>query len=195
MSGRDEAQVKVCPGITFPFLSRATAVNCCVPSRASVAVAGLTVTDLTTCATESEAVPGTPAVIAVIVATPFPRALATPVAGSTVATPGTELLQENVCPGMRLPFPSRATAVNCCVSPSASSVELAGETTTDLTTCATDSDALPGTPFAVAVIVATPFPSAVARPVAGSTVATPGGELVQANVCPGIAFPFAWTSS
>ena len=81
-----------------------------------------------------------------------------------------------------MPFASFATAVNCCVSPSASSVAVAGLTTTEPTACTTDSTAVPDTPAIVAEIVATPFATAVARPVTGSMATTPAGDADQANV-------------
>src|SRR5207249_85975 len=121
------------------------------------------------------AVPATPAAVAVIVALPFATAVTSPPA-STRATSGLSAVHVNACPGTTLPFASFATAVNCCVSPSASSVAVAGLTTTEPTACTTDSTAVPDTPAIVAEIVATPFATAVARPVTGSMATTPAGD-------------------
>ena len=127
------------------------------------------------------ALPATPAAVAVIVALPFATAVTIPPA-STRATSGLSAVHVNACPGTTLPFASFATAVNCCVSPSASSVAVAGLTTTEPTACTTDSTAVPDTPAIVAEIVATPFATAVARPVTGSMATTPAGDADQANV-------------
>src|SRR5439155_19522802 len=129
-----------------------------------------------TCDTNSEAVPDTPPVVAVIVVRRFAAVVARPVAGSIVATPVGAADQLNTCPATVFPFRSCATAVNCCERPSASSVVLTGLTTTDVTICATDSAAVPATPPVVAVIVATPFASAVATPVTASNVASPAAD-------------------
>src|SRR5439155_1719439 len=136
------------------------------------------------------AVPETPPVVAVITAVPTASALASPF-GSTLAMSGCAEAHVKACPGTGFPFASCATAVNCCVSPSASSVAVAGLTTTEPTACTTDSTAVPDTPAIVAEIVATPFATAVARPVTGSMATTPAGDADQANVPPGTPFPFA----
>ena len=47
MAGALLAQVKVMPGITWPFSSRACAMYCCVAPMSKEAVAGITVTDAT----------------------------------------------------------------------------------------------------------------------------------------------------
>src|SRR6266545_4786874 len=185
----DDVQAKLCPGMTVPPASFATALNRCVsPSAVSVAVAGVTSTDAIACATESVAVPATPAAVAVMVADPIASPVARPV-WSTLAIAGTDELQAKSCPATVLPFASFARALNCCARPTAPSVADAGATATDATTCATDSDAVPETPLAVAVIVAAPLPIAVARPVVGLTAATPPGDDVQVNVWPGTTFP------
>src|SRR2546425_1282992 len=182
-------QVKTCPGTAFPFPSCATALNCCMrPSASSVALAGLTPTDLTICATDIAAAPDTPAVVAVIVALPFPTALTTPPA-STEATRGLSDFHVNDRPGMTLPLASFAVAVNCCVSPRASSAAVAGLTTTDPTACAIDSVALPETPAVAAVMSADPIASPVARPF-WSTLAMAGADEVQVKACPATGFPF-----
>src|SRR5213593_2503556 len=52
-------------------------------------------------------------------------------------------------------------------------------------------DAPPETPAVVAMIVAGPLAIAVARPVAGSTAATPDADDVQLNAWPGTTLPLA----
>src|SRR5207249_3910094 len=143
---------------------------CCVsPSASSVAVAGLTTTEPTACATDSTAVPDTPAVVAEIVATPFATAVARPVTGSMATTPAGDAHQANVCPGTTFP--------------------VAAVTTTEVMTCATESVAVPTTPAAVAVIVTEPGARPVASPVA-STVAIAGSDELQVNVWPATGRPF-----
>src|SRR5881628_2579995 len=191
-SPSDDVHVNDWPGTTLPFASLATALNCCVsPSTSSVADAGVTTTDVTACSTDSVAVPDTPPVVAVMVVTPFASAVARPVAASTVATAGDEDVQLKICPAMVFPFASFAVALNCCGRPSASSVTAAGLTSTRTTTWETLRIAVPGTPAVVAVIVANPFPSAVATPVAASITATPVGAALHVNVWPGAVLPFA----
>src|SRR6266511_2528064 len=188
----DDFQVNVRSGTGLPRASLAMASKCCVSPRAlRVAVAGLTSTATTTCKTPSVADPDTPAVVAVIVAVPLASAVARPVAGSTVATPGANDVQLNAWPGTAFPFASRATAPNCCDSPSAPKAAVAGLTLTDETTWATNSCADPVTPPAVAVIVVGPLPIAVTRPVAGAAVATPGADDAQLKDWPRMALPFA----
>src|SRR2546425_12924220 len=97
---------------------------------------------------------------------------------------GAREVQVNVCPATVRWFPSRAAALNCCERLRPASVADAGLTTTDRTICDTDSVVVPDTPPVVAVIVATPFATAVARPVAGSIVATPVGAAHQVKTCP-----------
>src|SRR5437879_651918 len=186
----DADHAKVRPRITLPPASRATALKDCVRPRAlSVAVAGETTTDVSTCCTESVAVPDAPAVVAVIVTEPGARPVATPVP-STVAITGSDELHANVWPATVRPLPSSATALNCCSRPTAASAALAGLNTTDRTTCATEQVALPEIPLVVAVIVAPPFARAVTIPLT-STGATRGLSEVHENAGPGVALPLA----
>ena len=183
-------QVKLRPRITLPLASCAIAVNGCASPRASsVADAGVTTTEVMTCATERVAVPTTPAAVAVIVTEPGARPVASPVA-STVAIAGSDELQVNVWPATGRPFPSSATAPYCCSKLTLASAADAGLTTTDLTICATASVAVPETPLAAAVIMAVPFPIAVTTPL-GSTRATSVLSDVHANGCPEMTLPFA----
>ena len=86
-----------------------------------------------------------------------------------------------------------AFATNCCVAPS-SIIASAGLTVTVATTglggggSVTESVAVPDMLSAVAVIMASPAPTPVARPSA-STVATISSELDHLNSTPGITMP------
>ena len=73
--------------------------------------------------------PVTPSAVAEMVAAPSLTAVASPVSGSTVATGLSPLVHANTMPGMGVPSASRASAVNCCVIPSAVSVAVPGVTT------------------------------------------------------------------
>ena len=71
-------------------------------------------------------IPSAPAVMLVV---PLATAVARPVAASTVATAASLVAQVNVgCVVSAFPLASDATAVNCCVAPSAVSVAVAGVT-------------------------------------------------------------------
>src|SRR3989442_241171 len=171
----DADHAKVRPRITLPPASRATALKDCVRPRAlSVAVAGETTTDVSTCCTESVAVPDAPAVVAVIVTEPGARPVVSPVP-STVAITGSDELHANVWPATVRPLPSSATALNCCGRPTAASAALAGLNTTDRTTCATEQVALPAIPFVPSPwsVVATIGPVLVPPVAVNSTVGPP----------------------
>src|SRR5438132_9310981 len=81
---------------------------------------------------DNVAVPDTPPVVAVMTVVPIASAVVSPFR-STLARSGCEETQVKVCPGTGFPLASCATAVNCCVSPTARDAT-AGLTTTDLTT-------------------------------------------------------------
>ena len=123
-----------------------------------------------------------------IVATPFASAVAMPVTGSIVATPAGDADHAKVRPRITLPPASRATALKDCVRPRALSVAVAGETTTDVSTCCTESVAVPDAPAVVAVIVTEPGARPVASPVP-STVAITGSDELHANVWPATVRP------
>src|SRR2546422_11183066 len=106
-----------------------------------------------------------------------------PVTGSIVATPAGDADHAKVRPRITLPPASRATALKDCVRPRALSVAVAGETTTDVSTCCTESVAVPDAPAVVAVIVTEPGARPVATPVP-STVAITGSDELHANVWP-----------
>jgi hypothetical protein len=116
--------------------SLVTAVNCCVPPRASVAEVGLTVTVLTGGGGAGltvivGVVALTDSLVAVIVAMPTPTAVTRPEA-DTVRT--AVLLEAHVTsrPVSTLLLASRVTAVSCCVAPATIGV-VAVESVTDAT--------------------------------------------------------------
>ncbi len=121
-------QVNVLPEIELPFASVTLAVSCTVsPSDTRVAEAGVTTTLETACATVSDAEPETPSTVAVIAVVPLATAATNP-EEFTVAVLVLVDDQVNVLFEMVLPEPSLATAVNCCVAPSAVSVLVLGVT-------------------------------------------------------------------
>src|SRR2546428_12036218 len=95
-----------------------------------------------------------------------------PVTRSEEHTPELQSRSQIACRLLLDHFRSCATALNCCERPSASSVVLTGLTTTDVTICATDSAAVPATPPVAAVIVATPFATAVPTPLSATEATT-----------------------
>src|SRR3989442_12001565 len=125
--------------------------------------------------------PDTPPVVGAIVATPFASAVAMPVTGSIVATPAGDAHHAKVRPRITLPPASRATALKDCVRPKAMSVAVAGETTTDVSTCCTERVAVPDAPAVAAVIVTEPGASPVPTPVPPTGAAT-GPDGLHANV-------------
>ena len=64
-----------------------------------------------------DAEPVDPPAEALMVAVTKPTAVARPVSASTVATVGSEVVDENSKPSSGSPFSSRALAVYCAVSP------------------------------------------------------------------------------
>jgi hypothetical protein len=108
--GAELDHVKVLPAMTFPFPSFATAENWRVPPiKFNSPIVGVTSIVEVTGATDRDAVPGTPSVVAVMVDVPFATAVATPDA-FTVATVMEELLQAKDLPGIVFPLASFATA-------------------------------------------------------------------------------------
>src|SRR2546426_9543032 len=103
-----------------------------------------------------------------------------PVTGSIVATPAGDADHVKVRPRITLPPASRATALNDCVRPRALRVAVAGVTTTDVSTCCTESVAVPDAPAAVAVIVTEPGAGPGASP-GPATVAITGAGEAHAN--------------
>ena len=203
---------KVAPGMTASDASSATAVNCCVASRAvSVAAAGVTLTlamtrggtgvNSTVTSLPSGAPPMVPLTVAVpaiaetsvAVYVPSPWSATTDSTPSVVASVTTPPL---VSSGLSLASRSLTKSVEAAtpsagsVPGSASSVLRPGATTGE--TC---SAALPVTPAAVALIAVAPSPTAVASPVSGFTVATVMSSLVQPNTTPATGVPSACRAS
>jgi hypothetical protein len=114
-----------------------------------------------TTVTRRSAVAVTPPVSADTTVAPSATAVARPVA-STVAMPASSVAHANVASAITTPSPSRAVAVNWCDAFSAGMVALAGATSTNRPPRATVSVAVPTTPLAVAVMVATPVATATA---------------------------------
>ena len=81
----------------------------------------------TSCATVTVASPLAEDTRAVMVATPAPAAVTSPVVRSAVATVGRRLAQVTDTPVITLPYWSRTSAVNCSESPIAVNVTDAGE--------------------------------------------------------------------
>src|SRR4029077_9988188 len=115
--------------------------------------------------------PGTPRPAAVMKPCPGPLLLTRP-AVSTVATLASDETHRNGTPCTMAPEESFATAARRCVSPTAVTPAEGGEMTTWATTWATAMVAWPATLPTCAEMTAVPFVTAVASPVALSTVAT-----------------------
>src|SRR5713226_760207 len=125
-------QVITLPNSTLPLESLGVAVSGTEPPTATRADVGLTLSDATgTVVTVRVAVPLFPSEVAVIVAGPDARAVATPFA-STVATLGALLVQMTARPVNGLPVASSGVATNCSVAPT-KRLALAGLTATDAT--------------------------------------------------------------
>ena len=133
----------------------------------------------------TNAVPDTPAVVAVMVTGPpcavFASAVTKPVAALTLATAGWSDVQTKLEPLTGFPFASNALAESIAVSPSAEKPTVLGDTATEETTWATVIVAVPWAVPVLAVMVADPLPTAVTRPVA-STVATLGADDIHVKV-------------
>ena len=115
--------------IPFPLGSCAAASNCAVsPRAAKVKPSGETEMLETRCSTVTVAASENPPLAAIIVATPLACAVTNPFA-STVAIEVSDDDHMN-CAVIALPLVSRADAFNRAVSSSASSIKLAGDTTT-----------------------------------------------------------------
>ncbi len=183
--------VTVRPVSTFPAASVVVAVNCTVAPTFTVAVPGLTDTDVTGAAvavTVIAAVPLCPSLVAVIVAVPAVTPVTSPVP-DTVATPGALLAHVTVRPVSTFAAASFVVAVNCTVCPTTTAAGV-GVTVTDATGVVTVIAAVPVFPSLVAVIVAVPAAAPVTRP-AAFTVATVVLLLVHVTVRPVSTFPAA----
>jgi hypothetical protein len=129
----DETQANVALAIAFPLASCALAASCTVsPSDVSDAESGATSTLAGVWSTVIDAAPDTPAVEAVTVAVPFSPALTSPDEfTATQSSSDDDHVKET--PAIVAPLASRAVAASCTVSPSETSVPVAGVTTTDAT--------------------------------------------------------------
>src|SRR5439155_7565569 len=151
-------QSTVRPLNTLPFASRRVAVSCTVCPTATLAVAGVTVTDATGATTVTVAAPLLPSLVAVITAGPALTPLTSPFP-STVAATALSLVQSTVRPLNTLPFASRSVAVSCTVCPSAT-VAVGGLTVTVFTFRTRTRDE-PETPLCVLMAVTMKSPDPV----------------------------------
>ena len=177
------------PATRLPRASRGVAANCWVVQKGIDAVGGSTDTLATACWTVT-ASPGAGLATwldvarATTWAEPFAIAVTSP-AELTVAIAGASLVQPNDAPTTGLPPESKAVATSWTVSPRLASEAEAPPadvlTATLVTTCATEMETDPLTPFEDALTAELPFPSVVTSP-AVETPATPGELLDQAKV-------------
>src|SRR6266853_1043568 len=127
-----DCQVITRPVSGLPLASFGVAVSCTVPPTATLAEAGVTVTEATgTGVTVMADVPLWPSLVAVIVAEPATFAVTSPVP-FTVATVVLLLDHATVRPVSTLPLASFRVAVSCCVCPACTLAD-AGLTVTDAT--------------------------------------------------------------
>jgi hypothetical protein len=162
----------------LPLASRGVAVSCTVCPTATLAVAGLTVTDATgTLVDVMAAVLVALSHAAVMMAVPAASAVTNPVP-FTVATPALLLVHVTARPVNTFPFASLGVAVTCTVCPTMI-LAVAGLTVTEATgTPLTVTAAVPVLPSLVAAIVAPPVATPVTTPLA-FTVATEVLALAQ----------------
>src|SRR6266700_396491 len=181
-------QVIVRPLSGFPAESLAVALSCSVLPTATLANAGLTVTEATgTTVTVSDAVPLCPPLVAVMVVEPAARAVTSPLV-PTVATVVLQLDHATLLPVSGFPPESFGVAVSCTVCPTKSPAD-AGLTVTEATgTTLTVNDAVPLCPSLVAVIVVEPAARAVTSPLP-LTVATVALPLDHATLLPASGLP------
>ncbi len=134
-----------------------------------------------------EEVPLCPSLVAVTAAEPVARPVTSPLP-LTVATDGLELDQLTARPESVLPLASLSVAASCCVWPTWIVADAGVRATEATGTFVTVIEEVPLCPSLVAVIIADPAATAVARPLA-FTVATEAFELAQVTIRPDRAFP------
>src|SRR5690242_16311026 len=171
------------PVTRAPFASRISTCTAGETASPAIALVGWTVNAncVAVCVTVSVAYPGMPRPLALMVVCPGPCAVARPVV-SMVAAAGLEEIHRKRTPATVLFPESLAVAANCAVAPSADNPPDPGVTTIPATTCDTVSCTWALLPCANAVMVTVPFATAVATPVAESTVATAGLDECQTIV-------------
>src|SRR6059058_3980231 len=182
------AHVTTRPDSAFPLASFGVAASCTVPPTATLADAGVTVTDATTAFTVTAADPVFPSLAAVTVAVPALTPVTRPVA-DTVATLGVPEVHVTTRPVSTFPAASFVVAASCTVLLTATLAD-AGVTVTDATGAVTVMAADPVLPSLVAVTVAVPALTPVTSPVA-DTVATVGVPEVHVTTRPVSTFPAA----
>src|SRR5207249_1310225 len=125
------AHVTTRPDSAFPLASFGVAASCTVPPTATLADAGVTVTDATTAFTVTAADPVFPSLAAVTVAVPALTPVTRPVA-DTVATLGVPEVHVTTRPVSTFPAASFIVAASCTV-PLTPTLADAGATVTDAT--------------------------------------------------------------
>ena len=171
-----------------PFESNASAaIRTVSPIAKSATESGSSRTCATLCSTVTSALAVSDAVVTVTCALPFATAVASP-SVSTVTTDSSSDDHTNSAPVTTCPFPSRASATNRAVSPIATSVWAAGDTTNSATNCSTTTSALAVAGPAAAVTIALPLPTAMTSPPV--TVATAVSLLLHMTVTLVIAWPY-----
>jgi hypothetical protein len=178
------------PVRTFPPASLSTAAIVVPEPTTRLALGGVSATVATgASATEMDAVPLMPSLVAVIVALPAATPVTTP-ADETLAMDGALDVHVTVRPANTFPPASFVTAVSVVLPPT-SKVALVGVTETDATgTADTVTAVVPLLPSHVAVMFAVPIATAVTSPLL-DTVATVGALDVQVIVRPDSVAPFA----
>src|SRR5881397_1854530 len=137
------------PDSAFPLASFGVAASCTVPPTATLADAGVTVTDATTAFTVMAADPVLPSLVAVTVAGPALTPVTRPVV-DTVATVGVPEVHVTTRPVSTFPAASFVVAASCTVLLTATLAD-AGVTVTDATGAVTVMAADPVLPSLVAV--------------------------------------------
>src|SRR5213592_3759799 len=129
--GVPEVHVTTRPVSTFPAASFVVAASCTVLLTATLADAGVTVTDATGVVTVMAADPVLPSLVAVTVAVPALTPVTSPVA-DTVTTVGVPEAHVTTRPVSTFPAASFVVAVNCTAPPTATAAD-AGATVTAAT--------------------------------------------------------------
>jgi len=178
------------PVSVAPFASTVTAVACVVPTAVIEFEARDTVTEATgTGTTLIDEDPGTPSLLAVIVARPTAWAVTSPFASTDAIALSLED-HTTARPVRVVPVPSFVVAVSCWVAPTMT-LAVGGLTVTDATgTGVTVRSAEPLLVSLVALILAVPAATAVTNPLE-ETVATPVLSDDQVITLPVKAWPLA----
>src|SRR5438093_4330856 len=162
------AHVTTRPDSALPLASFGVAASCTVPPTATLADAGVTVTDATTAFTVMAADPVLPSLVAVTVAGPALTPVTRPVV-DTVATVGVPEVHVTTRPVSTFPAASFVVAASCTVLLTATLADAGATVTaaTDAVTVVAATANVPSLPVALfAARALTPGPCAAAVPVA-----------------------------